>query len=137
MVLVQPGRVELVMARGAAEVPDVRIAIAGQERIARQLIARPLADHRAGGVADVVLVERKQRTEAGPCERRASAREAIVVQAPEIDALLEIDLRAPGGLQRPIPAMLRIDAVRTFPLCHASSSNDSSRRPAPSDGGSV
>src|SRR5678815_4904131 len=56
MVFPQPGRVELVVPRRAAEVPDVGLAGAGEERVARQLVARPLADHRAGGVADVVPV---------------------------------------------------------------------------------
>ena len=113
VILVQPRRVELVVARGAAEVPDVRIAGAGEERVARELVARPFADHRARGVADVVLVEGEQRAEAGVRERGARAREAIVVQAAEIDALLEIHLRAARRLQRPVPAVLRIDVVRT------------------------
>jgi hypothetical protein len=122
MVFLQPRRVELVMLRGAAEVPDVRIAVTGEERIARQLVARPLADHGAGGVADIVLIEGKQRTEARLRERGARAREAVLVEPAEIDALLEIDLGAARRLQRSIPAMLRVDAVRTLPLCHASSS---------------
>ena len=44
-------------------------------------------------------------------QRRARAREAIVVQPAEIDALLEIDLRAARRLQRPVPAVMRIDVV--------------------------
>jgi hypothetical protein len=47
------------------------------------------------------------------CECGAHAGEAVVVQAAEIDSLLEIDLRAPGSLQRPVPAVLRIDLVGT------------------------
>src|SRR5512145_160628 len=113
MVLAQPRRVELVMARGAAEIPDVRLAVASEERVARELVARPLADHGARGVANVVLVERKERAKPGMRECGAHAREAVVVQTAEIDALLEIDLRAPGRLQRPVPAVLRIDVVGT------------------------
>jgi len=112
MVVLQPRRVELVVARGAAEVPDVRLAVAGEERVARELVARPLADYGARGVADVVLVEREQRAEAGVRQRRARSREAVVVQATEIDALFEINLRAPRRLKRPVPAMLRINIVR-------------------------
>src|SRR6185436_3828325 len=111
MVLAQPRRIELVVTRGAAEIPYVGIAIAGEERVARELVARPFADHRARGVADVVLVEREQAAEAGLRERRTHARESVVVQPPEVDALLEVHLRAPGCLQRAIPAMLRIDFV--------------------------
>src|SRR5688572_25373458 len=94
MILVQPRGVELMVPRRAAEIPDVRIARAGEQRIARELVARPLADHGAGGVADVVLVEGEQRAEARVRERGTRAREAVVVQAAEIDALLEINLRA-------------------------------------------
>src|SRR3954468_23451623 len=101
------------MARGAAEVPDIRIARAGEERIAGELVAGPFADHGAGGVADVVLVEAQQRAEAGMGERRAHARQAIVVQPAEVNPLLEVHLGATRRLQRPVPAVMRIDVVRT------------------------
>src|SRR3989440_5965673 len=116
MVGVQPRRVQLVVARRAAEIPDVRLAISREQRIARELVARPLADHRAGGVADIVLVEREQRAETGVRERGAHAREAVPVQPAEIDALLEIDLRAARRLQRSVPAVRGIDVVRTDDL---------------------
>jgi hypothetical protein len=58
-----------------------------------------------------VLIEREQRAEAGVRERGAHAGEAVVVQAAKIDALLEVNLRAAGRLQRPVPAMLGIDVV--------------------------
>src|SRR5258708_12813012 len=114
---------------GAAEVPDVRIAVAGQKRIARELVARPLADHGAGGVTDVVLVERKQRSQARLGERGARARKTVVVQPPQIDALLEVDLAASRRLPPPVPAVLRVDVVRAHDarlrtpafLCHAAS----------------
>ena len=112
VVVVQPRRVQPVVLRRRAEVPDVRIAVAGEQRIARQLVARPLADHGARGVADVVLVEAQQRAEPRLRERGARAREAVVVQPAEIDALLEVDLRVAGRLQRPVPAVMRIDVVR-------------------------
>src|SRR5258708_33821322 len=100
----------------AAEIPDVRVAVAGEQRIARELVARPFADDGAGGIADVVLIEGEQRAEAGLRERSASARQAGVVQPPEIDALLEIDLRAARRLQRPVPPVLRIAVVRPADL---------------------
>ena len=108
---VQPRRVELVMLRGRAEVPDVGLAVAGDQRVAQQLVARPLADDRARRVADVVLIERQQRAEAAARERLAHARDAVGVQPAEIDALLEVDLRMAGRLQRALPLMMRIDVV--------------------------
>src|SRR3954462_6863464 len=63
------------------------------------------------------------------------------MQAPEIDTLLEIDLRASRRLQRPVPAVLRVDVVRANdlrlgPRCpgrsllrHGASSARNSNRP--------
>ena len=128
VVVMQPRRVQPMVLRRRAEIPDVRIAVAGEQRIARELVARPLADHRAGDVADVVLVEAQQRAQPRLGERGARAREAVVVQPAEIDALLEVDLRVAGRLQRPVPAVVRIDVVGpddlrlralAFPLRHA------------------
>ncbi len=51
------GQFSAVVLGGRAEVPDVRIAAAGQERVAGHLVARPLADVGARDVADVVEVE--------------------------------------------------------------------------------
>src|SRR6185295_15684229 len=112
----EPGRVELVMPRRTAEIPDVGIAVSGEQRIARQLVARPLADYGAGRIADIVLVERKQRAQSRLRQGRAYPREAVFVQSAEVDALLEIDLRAPRRLQRTVPAVLRVDVVRTHDL---------------------
>ena len=44
-------------------------------------------------------------------ERVARAREAVVVQAAEIDALLEIDLHAARRLERPLPVVPRVGGV--------------------------
>ena len=107
----QPRRVEPVVLRRRAEVPDVRVAVAGEQRVARELVARPLADDGARGVADVVLVEAEQRAEPRARQRRARAREPVVVQAAEVDALLEIDLRVARRLQRPVPPVMRVDVV--------------------------
>ena len=107
----QPRRIEPVVARGRAEIPHPRLAVAGQEAPARELVARPLADDRARDVADVVLVEHEQRAQARFRERLARARETIVVQAAEIDALLEIHLHVAGRLQRPVPAVAGIGRI--------------------------
>jgi hypothetical protein len=58
-----------------------------------------------------VLVEAEQRAEAGARERGARAREPVVVQPAEVDSLLEVDLRVSRRLQRPVPAVVRIDVV--------------------------
>ena len=47
VVVVQPRRMQPVVLRRRAEIPDVRVAVAGQQRIARELVARPFADHGA------------------------------------------------------------------------------------------
>src|SRR5262249_31067389 len=59
---------------------------------------------------------------------------AVLVQAAEIDALLEIDLGVAGRLQRPLPVVVRIDVVGLddagfrgfFRLGHRRSRGDSS-----------
>ena len=107
----KPRRIDLVVPRGGAEIPHPRLAVAGQQAPARELVARPLADHRARDVADVVLIEAEERAESRGCERVAGAREAVVVQPAEIDALFEIHLHAAGRLQRTLPAMTRISGV--------------------------
>src|SRR5215470_2926368 len=56
-------RVEAMVPRGGAEVPDPGLAVAGQQAPARELVARPLADDGAGEIADVVLVEDEDRAE--------------------------------------------------------------------------
>ena len=107
------------------------IAVAGEQRIARQLVARPFADHGARDVADVVLVEAQQRAESRLRERRARAREPVVVQPAEVDALLEVDLRVARRLQRPVPLVLRIDVVGPDDLRLASRSFSSWRQRLP------
>ena len=59
----EPRRVELVMLRRRAEVPEHRIALAREQHAARALVARPFPDVRARDVADVVLVEEQHRAE--------------------------------------------------------------------------
>ena len=66
----EPRGEELVMAGSGTEVPEDRVVAAREEREARVLVARPLADVRARDVADVVRVEEQQRPEVGCVERR-------------------------------------------------------------------
>src|SRR5438128_1323596 len=96
----------------AAEIPDVRVAVSGEPRIARELVARPFADNGARRIADIVLVEGKQRAHARPGEGGPHARQAVIVQPPEVYALLEIDLRVARRPDGPLPVVVRIDVVR-------------------------
>src|SRR5437016_6047063 len=97
------------MAGRRAEVPHPGLPVAGEERPARQLVACPFADHGARDVADVVLVEEEQASQTGAAQRLAHPAEAVGVEAPEVHALLEVDLHVAGGLERPVPAMARVD----------------------------
>ena len=65
----EPGRIELVVHRGRAEVPQDRVLPAHQQRPARELVARPFADLGRGDVTDIVVVEQQQRAEIGFFER--------------------------------------------------------------------
>ena len=88
---VEPRRVQLVVTRGGAEVPDHWLPAARQQGVASHLVARPLADHRAREVSDVVDVEHEQRTEIGRLQGFARAGEPIRTQSLEVDSRLEID----------------------------------------------
>src|SRR5262249_38644552 len=88
-----------------------RLAVARQQTPARQLVARPLANDRAGEITDVVLVEDEDSAEPRSGERLARAAEAIGVQAPEVHALFEIHLHVAGRLERTIPPVAWIDVV--------------------------
>ena len=57
------------LARGRAEVPEDRVAVAAEQDEAGVLVPRPLADVRARDVADVVRVEEEQRAEIGRGQR--------------------------------------------------------------------
>src|SRR2546422_9502057 len=99
------------VSRRGAEIPHPRLAGAGQQTPARELVARPLADDRAREIADVVLIEHEDRAEARPRQRLTRAAQPIGVQAPEIHALFEVHLRVSRRLEGPVPSMARIDIV--------------------------
>ena len=111
MVVVQPGRVQAMMLGRGAKIPDVGIAVSGQQRVTRQLVARPITDDGAGDVSDVVLIEAEQRAQPRLSQRGAGSCQTIIVKAAEVDALLEVDLRVARRLQRAIPAIMRLDVV--------------------------
>ena len=107
----EPGRVELVMHGRRAEIPQDRIAGAGEQRPARELVALPFADLGRGEVADVVDVEDQERAELGFFQRLPDAAEPVAVQAPVIDPLLEIDRHGAERRQRAAPIVARVDVL--------------------------
>ena len=103
VVLGQPRAVQsMVLGRGP-EVPDVRAAAARLERVARHLVAGPLADVRAGDVADVVEVEQQHRAKVGGVERGPGAAEAVRPEAVGVDPLLPVDGHRSRRRERPHP----------------------------------
>ena len=107
----EPGRVELVVDGGRAEIPQDRVAVAGQQRPAAELVALPLADLGRGDVADVVDVEDQQRAELGFLQRLLDAAQPVAVEAAVIDPFLEIDPHGAERRQRPAPVVAWIDVV--------------------------
>ena len=96
----QPRAVQAVVLRRRAEVPQVRLAAAGEEREARHLVARPLPDVGARDVADVVEVEDQQGAQLRCLERLADAVEPVVPQPLGVDALLPVDGLESRGADR-------------------------------------
>ena len=77
----QPRAVQLVVARGGAEVPQDRVLLAEHEREADVLVPLPRADRRARDVPQVVRVEEEQAAEVRGRERRLRAREPVASAA--------------------------------------------------------
>ena len=100
---VQPGCEQPVMGRGRSEVPQVGLGVGGKERIAADLVARPFADHAAGDVADVVVVEAEHRAQAGISQRPTRSGDPVTPQPVEVDALLEVDAHRSGRGDGPGP----------------------------------
>ena len=108
----EPGRVELVVHGGRAEIPQDRIvAGARDQRPAAQLVALPLADLGRGAIADVVDVEHEQRAELGFLQRLLHAAKPVAMQPPVIDPLLEVDAHDAERRQRPAPIVARVDVL--------------------------
>ena len=115
----QPRAVEAVVLGRRAEVPEVRLAAAGEEREARHLVAGPLPDVGARDVADVVEVEDQQGAQLRCLERLADAVESVVPQPLGVDALLPVDGlesrgadRSGGHLAAPLARSRRTGASR-------------------------
>src|SRR5438046_4551029 len=108
MVVMEPRRMQPMMLRRRTEVPDVRIAVTGQQRVTRQLVTRPFADHRTRDVTNVVLIEAQQRAKPGMCKRGACARKSVIVKPPNVAPLLAVNWRVAGRLPPSIRAVLRV-----------------------------
>ncbi len=96
VLLAQPWAVQPVVLRRRAEVPDVRVAAAGQQGIAGHLVARPLPDVGARDVADVVEVEEQDCTEVRGGQRVAGAGRAIGAQPIDVPAFFPVDVHRAG-----------------------------------------
>src|SRR5690348_15315073 len=107
----EPGRIELVVDCGRAEVPKNRIAATREEDPARKLVARPFTDLGRGDVADVVVVKQQQRAEIGGLERGLRTAEAITVHTAVVDALFKIDAHSAEYRQVPAPVVARVDIL--------------------------
>ena len=95
---VEPRRVELVVARGRAEVPEDRRSALGQQGEADHLVHRPRADVGPGHVPDVVEVEGEHRAERGALELRSEPGQPLGSKARHVEPRLPVDLGdAVGG----------------------------------------
>ncbi len=87
----EPWRIEAVMLRRRPEVPQHRVALAGEQHTSRALVPSPFADVRARDVADVVLVEEQNGTEGGVAEGRSRLLQPLASKPCEVDSLLPVD----------------------------------------------
>ena len=95
---VQPRVVQLVVARGRAEVPHDRFAAARQQGEPDQLVHRPGTDVRRGHVPDVREVEGEQRAERGRVEGLLEPGQPLFAEPVEVHPLLPVDrVRAVGS----------------------------------------
>ena len=86
-----PRRIEPMVLRRRAEVPEHGIALAREQHAPRALVPRPLADVRARDVADVVLVEEENGAELGVPQRRPRLLQSLAPEPGEVDPLLPVD----------------------------------------------
>ena len=97
----QPLRVQLVMPHRRAEVPQDRVPVPEQQRVADHLVAERAADPGLRGVADVVEVEEQEGAALARLQRRPGPRHAVPAQPGEVDALLVVDPHVAGGTEGP------------------------------------
>ena len=88
---VEPRVVELVVLGGRPEVPDDRLAAAGQQREPDQLVHRPRADVGRRHVADVGEVEGQQGAELRAVQRLAEPGQPLLAQVVEVDSPFPVD----------------------------------------------
>jgi hypothetical protein len=113
VILFQPGRIQPMMRSSRAEVPQVGVRVTGKQRVAANLVPAPLPDDTARQVADVVVIKTEQGAEIGLLQRLLRPRNAVPVQAPKVDPLLEIDVGSSGCGDRPVPVPVGLNILRT------------------------
>src|SRR4051794_21692832 len=100
VLLRHPLRVDLVVLDRRAEVPQHRVAVAGQQCVADHLVAEGAADPRVRRVADVVEVEEQERPALARVQCRLRRAEPVVAQPREVDPPLVVDPHVPGSRER-------------------------------------
>ena len=95
-----PRAVEPVVLGRRPEIPDVRVAATGEQRVAGHLVARPLPDVGARDVADVVEVEQQERPDLRCLERRAGPCRPVRPQPIDVPALFPVDVHRAGRRDR-------------------------------------
>ena len=129
----QPWRVQPMVLRRRAEVPEHRVTFSRQDHTPCALVAGPLADVRARDVANVVLVEEKQCAELGVPQRLPRFLQPLRPELGEVDPLLPVDSHrrsARGDVHRLIPRSSP-PSRRSRPVLHRQTSATRCRRDRP------
>jgi len=90
VLLRHPLRVDLVVLDRRPEVPQDRVLVAGEQRVADHLVAERATDPGLGRVADVVEVEEQESPALAALQRLAGPAEAVAAEPVEVDPLLVV-----------------------------------------------
>ena len=93
--LAEPRAVELVVSRSRPEVPEDRLAVAGEKAESDELVHRPRPDVGRGDVADVRHVEAQKRPELRLLQVRRRPLQALFAEPVEVGPLLPVHRHRP------------------------------------------
>jgi hypothetical protein len=96
VLLAQPRAVQAMVLRRRAEVPDVGIAAARQQRVSRHLVARPFPDMGARDIPDVVEVEEQDGPDVRRLQGRAGTPKPVASKALYVPALFPVHVHRTG-----------------------------------------
>src|SRR5262249_14549956 len=105
----KPGRIELVVYCGRAEVPKNRIPATREEDPARELVARPFTDLGRGYVADVVFVKQQWPPDVGRRECGLRRAETVAMHTAVGATLFKVDAHCAEHRQVAAPVIARVD----------------------------